>query len=169
MHNMKYSILITVAFVMISLTGKAQHKESAFKDKNGFIHMDTTVFNDHCVTVIQRENLPELVVRYIIIDNGDYLYDGPYKPEKERLAKYKSKCVELIKLKPGIKLISLKQILRKYKIPEVDQLLPIFVDKNEITRAETLFAVESHIVSVEVVKNSADNKKLINITTDKEY
>jgi hypothetical protein len=153
--------------LIFSQVAQAQKKKQLFhKDPLGFVHVDTTVNNQYYSTVIEREGYKPMLVRMLICGKADCTYMAIYKPSPEALNLYGVENIIRIKLKPGVDIINMDQILTLYQIPKEYSHLSIFIDKHEINHPHPLFAVRSDVDSVKVITNPENNQKFISIITN---
>jgi len=164
---MKRELFIFSILTMMVYTCMGQKKKEYIHiDPLGFQHIDTTVNNHYMPCVIERDGYKPLLVRFIIVGKWDCIYDGPYKPTSEALKLYGREHLALIKLKSGIELLNIEQILALYHLPKSYKDLPVFVEKVQIIPSETIIGVKSDIDSVKIVTNPENNQKMISIVTN---
>jgi len=164
---MKRELFIFSVLIMMAYTCMGQKKKEYIHfDPLGFKHIDTTVNNNYVPSVIERDGYKPLLVRFSIVGKQDFTYMGLYKPTSEALRLYGKEHIILIKLKPGIELLNLEQIIALYHLPKSYKSLPVFVDKMQIIPSETIVGVKSDIDSVNIVTDPENGQKMISIITN---
>jgi hypothetical protein len=160
-------LILAVSAISFSYGQGKQHEQMRYSDANGFIHTDTIVNDSYCLCLIKTAHNPDILSRYVILNDNDWISQYIMKDRKEAMRLYGNECVLVENLKPNIQVVPIKQLFEQFHIDPKDWNLPVFVDKYEVTHPKTMMAVKSAVISIKIITEPGTKQRYISITTTK--
>ena len=157
---MRYLIFSILMFLTCICSGQVEYP----------VLPDAEVGSHVTWTIIKQSGYPSKWSTYLIFDKTDVKsFEVDRKGKGFDVPDSKGrKVLAIITLKPGVKLMSLTELLRHFKIPLSDRKrFPIVVDGRYQQHPDHLYAVKTAVAYVKVETHSHTKKKVIYIRTNR--
>lgn len=146
---------LTAAFVLVLSFCFGQYRHVLLKD--------TSELKNFEYVIIKTDDLTSHPTRNYVIDYGCMASNK--KDTNYQYSRHITDSIRIIKLKSGIKLLSLRELLEKSHIQKKYYDLPVFIDSIIVYDRNTSYFQRSAITSVKVKKEKKTDYKYISVFT----